>query len=41
MLGFISVIAPLSCFYEDGDELRQNIIGNRHIAKCPGLLILH
>lgn len=41
MLGFISVIARLSCFYEDGDELRQNIIGNRRIAKCPGLLILH
>lgn len=41
MLGFISVIAPLSCFYEDGNELRQNIIGNRHIVKCPGLLILH
>lgn len=41
MLGFISVIAPLSCFYEDGNELRQNIIGNRRIVKCPGLLILH
>lgn len=41
MLSFISVIAPLSCFYEDGNELRQNIFGNRRIVKCPGLLILH
>lgn len=41
MLGFLSAIAPLSCFYEDGNELRQNIIGNRRIVKCPGLPILH
>lgn len=41
LLGFLSVIAPLSCFYEDGNDLRQNIIGNRLIVKCPGLLILH
>lgn len=41
MLGFISVIAPLSCFCEDGNDLRQNIIGNRLPAKYPGLPILH
>ena len=40
-LGLEAVIAPLSCCYEDGNELRQDIIGNRRGAKCPGLLILH